>query len=803
LEEPLGDLPILRLYPVDYQDPPPKQPLGKQLIVKSGAEPEMDFQIDRLYGRMGVALLLAIALLGLLISTVPVGPLGSTNAAPGTRLSPMAAVVNPPSTTRYVNLTNVTDFTTNDISSPEFYGVNVRADSNFTPEDALNLSDTSALTWRFPGGNLGEDYNYITNRNATLNFTVGHHEPNGISNFAGLCMTYQCHAILQLPAEINNSTIDANYVFYVENSLKYNVSGNPEIGFTPWLWEFGNEPALWTHFGISWNNWSTQVPAPNNTTYAKIVPHIIRAILSVDPTAAIDPLGGVGLNASYDVSWVNAVMTRIEGKPRLEQAVRDISIHYYPVTPWGGISNLSTFYRAAYRDPNTLQSLLPKIEKTINGSCPNCPTVGILISEAGASTNVSYTPLEKGFPMAMWDATEAIQSAESNVTSIDYFAYHNGYPGSFIASPSKLLDPSYFFFKDITPFLGSTVQKVTLSNNDSGMLQVGAYLGPGSNRSLLIVNLDTVNSTSINILNSSGFPLAGHIEVYTWAGGMPEPTGHVNLSLTSTTVGPNSMELITVYPGHPTRLLAPKGVFIASYNATQVQITYAQPPGPIVRDSIRYGIVAGVATFCDNNSSVRSVNTKVATAGWVVPGLSPGTQYCFSARTKTSAGFGAWSSWVYVTTMPVYRVAFKENGLPVGTGWSVTVGGTTMSSNGRRIGFTLTDSSYSYSVPNVTGYTNTGRGNFTLTGTDLTIVEHFSPIHYQVSFIETGLPNNHSVWKVTIGSNTYSTRGTTILVNLPNGTYTYAAGVPAGGYLASGGKFTVVGSAVRVTVAFT
>jgi hypothetical protein len=739
-------------------------------------------------------LLVFVALLILTFSALQIASFSGRATPPATRDSTPGLLASDPTTTsNVVNISQVKNFTTNHFLPAEFYGVNVRADSQFNEYDALNLSDTDALTWRFPGGNLGEDFNY----NSSTNASSRNRESVILAKFIELCVTFDCHAILQLPAEINNSHIDAYDVNYIEHSLRYYVNGNLTVGFKPWLWEFGNEPALWTKFGLPWHSWNNQSGTKvTNTSYARIVPGIIKAIRSVDPTASIDPLGGVGTGAANDNDWVKAVMSAVSNA---SLNISYISIHSYP----DGLSNdtmdVSAFYSPIYSAKNKLPTLLPELAANITKSCKYCTPVGILISEAGASTGLTNAPLETGFPMALWDAADAVQSAYAGAASIDYFAYHNGYPGSFIASRGGTLDPSYFFFKDISPYLGSTVQNVSISSNDGGMLLVGAYQGTGANRSLLIVNLDTENNTTIKVSANSGFPVWGDIEFYSWAAGMPEPLGHLASFLSPTTIAPESMELITVYPGRAAVPLAPAGPFIANHNGTQVRVTYSQPIGPIERDSIAYGTPNNSSPYCNN---VTSVTTIVATGGWNISGLAPGTPYCFSVRAKTYAGFGPPSNLINFTTPKVYRVTFKENGLPTGAAWRVKVAGSTLTSNGRKIDFELCNSTYSYSVPNLTGFTNSQGGTFTVSGSPLTILEHFSHIYYNVTFNESTLPH-HWPWNVTIGMRTYSTIATTISIDLSDGNYSYSVGVPGGGYTASGGKFTVNGSPVRITVKFT
>ncbi|MGA8536508.1 MAG: hypothetical protein WB789_03825, partial [Thermoplasmata archaeon] len=180
-------------------------------------------------GHVPVTLGLVVAVLGLVLGGFPLGLFGSSNppAGPADGLSLAASPGIAPSTTIVVNLTSVSNYTTPLNLSPLFYGVNIRADSPFTNAEAGYLNDTDTLTWRYPGGNIAEVFNYTNGSkwNGTTNVPV----TNSVSNFIARCRSVHCNAILQLPAEINSTSTVTDYVSYVEQTLN----------FTPKVWEFG------------------------------------------------------------------------------------------------------------------------------------------------------------------------------------------------------------------------------------------------------------------------------------------------------------------------------------------------------------------------------------------------------------------------------------------------------------------------------------------------------------------------------------------------------------------------------------
>jgi len=81
-----------------------------------------------------------------------------------------------------------------------------------------------------------------------------------------------------------------------------------------------------------------------------------------------------------------------------------------------------------------------------------------------------------------------------------------------------------------------------------------------------------------------------------------------------------------------------------------------------------------------------------------------------------------------VFTLVKYAVTFSESGLHTGKKWSVKIGSVTRSSYTDQLGFNLRNGTYSYSVGNVSGYTVTATGTFTVVGSVLTVIVTFSKV---------------------------------------------------------------------------
>ncbi len=153
-----------------------------------------------------------------------------------------------------------------------------------------------------------------------------------------------------------------------------------------------------------------------------------------------------------------------------------------------------------------------------------------------------------------------------------------------------------------------------------------------------------------------------------------------------------------------------------------------------------------------------------------------------------------------------YVVTFGETGLPAGTNWSVTFGGSTLGSNGSSIAFNATNGTYAWSAGTVVGYVPTpAEGNLTVNGLpvweNLTFVPS-STATYPVVFSETGLPNA-TLWSVTLAGATLYSNSTNVTFQAMNGTYAWSVG-GVSGYApnVAGGNLTVAGQEVNQSVVF-
>ncbi|MGC2789684.1 MAG: hypothetical protein WA547_06475 [Thermoplasmata archaeon] len=182
---------------------------------------------------------------------------------------------------------------------------------------------------------------------------------------------------------------------------------------------------------------------------------------------------------------------------------------------------------------------------------------------------------------------------------------------------------------------------------------------------------------------------------------------------------------------------------------------------------------------------------------------------------------------VPITFTPVpageYAVTFTESGLPGGTSWSVTLGGTLQSSTTTTITFNENNNTYPYTVGAVSGYTAApSSGNVVVSGgpasVTITFTTSSNPLagpQYAVTFDQSGLAADE-LWSTYASVKTdlflyygATSAGASMEYSAPDGTYYWSVSTDAMGANGNpyqpdpaGGTFTVSGGPVTIPVAF-
>jgi hypothetical protein len=145
-----------------------------------------------------------------------------------------------------------------------------------------------------------------------------------------------------------------------------------------------------------------------------------------------------------------------------------------------------------------------------------------------------------------------------------------------------------------------------------------------------------------------------------------------------------------------------------------------------------------------------------------------------------------------------YSVTFVEAGLPKGTPWNVSLGGTNENSTSTSAVFYEPNGSYGFRYGSVPGWRTTWSGSTLVAGQAVRISKTFSPFLYVVTIRESGLPPGTS-WSVTVGTSDILSRMTYVNFHLSNGSYGYSVSsvgnysrLPTGTVVVQGSNVTVV-----------
>ncbi|MGC2289312.1 MAG: right-handed parallel beta-helix repeat-containing protein [Thermoplasmata archaeon] len=153
--------------------------------------------------------------------------------------------------------------------------------------------------------------------------------------------------------------------------------------------------------------------------------------------------------------------------------------------------------------------------------------------------------------------------------------------------------------------------------------------------------------------------------------------------------------------------------------------------------------------------------------------------------------------------IPTFPLTFTESGLPAGTSWEVSVSGSAHVSSAGSLVVNLANSTYSYSVTPVPGYSVTpANGHVTLKGGSETVALTFVVYTFAVTVVQSGLASGTS-WGVTVGLNRSTATGSSLVLALANGSYTYTVN-PVSGFTptAVGGSWSVSGGPVTSYIEF-
>jgi len=297
--------------------------------------------------------------------------------------------------------------------------------------------------------------------------------------------------------------------------------------------------------------------------------------------------------------------------------------------------------------------------------------------------------------------------------------------------------------------------------------------------------------------NESGFPLGGSASWSVNVAGSSPQSSSTSDSLVYPE--PNGSYSFTIHSSTPQYQPSPaSGTATVNGANAEVSITF---------------VLSLFAVFFNQTGLGSGLEWSVALNGGP-PSLSFGTSIVFEeadgsysfvvksvdSRYQPTPAFGSFTvNGLFVNkaitfSLVTYAVTFSESGYPLSLQrWSVTLSGTLDSSSTSTISVTEPNGSYPWSVTPISGWhavvqgpgsvAQSYSGTATVNGAGVSYTVTWTRVVYDVWFNETGLPSGIS-WGVTANSTPMNSTTSSILFNLPNGTYPFSVG-PLSGYHAS------------------
>jgi len=406
----------------------------------------------------------------------------------------------------------------------DFWGLDLLADKNPGPDPAHFIGETPTKVLVYPEANVTERLNLTSGVLYGVGSTSKANIP--IRQFITDCQAIACHAIIGLPMEINSSSTDAYEASYIVNTLH----------FSPEYFLYGNEPAHWYCFGISWaqlaaghpcNTGNTTVTAFANETEAAI--QAVTAALGGHHVPPAMCLGGSGQQgAGPEIKWIQALEANVYD----QAACAAYAMHAHPAHSQTVTPTLANFY-ATLTGPEGMTAGYQNASNATEGK-------PLYMTEVGVFTRHSvFNPVFMGtWAMDVFESALVVQSMQNRLPDMGWWAWALGSKDALYNGGTTTF---YSIYTQLFTKLGTTWHASQLEG------QQGIYAEAtqtGSAWSLLVVSTN-ITQTFHLVLRGSGFPHSGCGMGYTWTS-----TGEVTRSLCNLVSGfnvaPQSVVLVTI-----------------------------------------------------------------------------------------------------------------------------------------------------------------------------------------------------------------------------------------------------------------
>jgi List-Bact-rpt repeat protein len=662
--------------------------------------------------------------------------------------------------------------------SSDFWGSTVnnevrmfRGESN-----AVNATPARVLVW--PGAMAGEDYDPLTDTHYDTNTGTPVHALTSEAQFVRMCKATHCTAIVQVPAEIDNPSIAEAIVNYTEVNLS----------FTPAYWMIGNEPELWGHWQVPWQEWPTTFTAgPDPTQFGQEVVayvHVIRAVDSSTPILGL-PASGCTCGSYTFEQWISGVLS-VTGP-----IIQAVAFHEYPAGWLGtGDGSLHDFY-ATIQSAAGIPARIVGARQAVQAACPKC-NVSVFVSELGSALSWStYGQYAVGFSGALSLASQITQAMDYNLTNVDLFATELATLNSWFDTTGHAR-ADYTLYTGILDHLGSRSFSVSVPGLDNTLYAIDT-VAPNDHgrRDLLVVN-DNITHAITFTPKFAGGSSVGPVEAWRWNGSIHNTVFNGTTWVEPYTPNPIPQEFSAGLPANYT--IPPQSLVLFE----------AYPTGGTYVRVLESGVPASVAWYASVGSTFYTT-----TAGNLSLLLPAGSYPVASAGIPLPIGGNESvpSEQLGPVVSSPLEVSGRYTNLTIGflPQWRVnlTSSPATGGTIGPAVGWWNANASLNLTATPTPGFAFVGwsgwgagsangtRRTITVTPTGRILEKARFVVGQPVQFVETGLPAGIP-WSVTVREFLTNSTGSTLTVYEPKGSFGYALSeVPGYRSIPRNGGFTV------------
>lgn len=394
-----------------------------------------------------------------------------------------------------------------------FYAVVFSDDNTPSPQLAEQgaFLNTTPISWFRFGGN-GSSYDPTTGIDYVAPTGGGTYvatdEPVwNLSWFKTWCdsRTPACHWLGYLPAEANNTTAAVHAAEWY----------HAQLGFSPQLWQLGNEPSSWTHYGINVSRWSTTDNVPvTPTAYAAMARAYIAAVGGMYP---LDRFVGIEAACGCDTTEAQATATAVGGE------VAAMSLHVYP-TSGGSESSLTGFFGALQSSTN-LSAQVGRFGGAVAAGCTTCVNLPLQVGEYQSGPVPGFSPYVATYAGAPFLAASVVQAITANVSMFTVYD-----SGSLFNTARNSPTPEGLLYQRVLEnmTMGADYAAPVSAEGIGGVYSLLVH--NGTRDALLVVDTNATYALNLSV-PTSVFPTAATGSEWTWAPGAAAPTASLSIRL--------------------------------------------------------------------------------------------------------------------------------------------------------------------------------------------------------------------------------------------------------------------------------